>query len=324
MRLNKVKYLFLILVLILNSCKGKSQEIESVNKTSINFFDKKYFDGYQFIIDESNISDHPFFSYLDCSNEGYFSVHFIPKTKELQNYWTKEYFKQYYNDNDYIENENTIINKLLKNDKYELYNIFAYQIPKRYLKTNGPCSEESIFCIPKSIAIIYLFDQQNKIWKKLKEVQDNKLPPYIENVFFISQFPEYFKSNQSLNINNSKIKNNISEKWYGNYSIWLDYGEIGGEKVGYAITIDITKDSIKATGDGFQIGFEDLLSVKEEGNKLILYHMKNLYGYKQGEDMNPKFIMIEDCNNYYITTPWINSDVITKPNKLGYNITKNN
>lgn len=98
-KLNKILSALCIIVLI--SCKGEGQEKNQFRNLShkeaieeyIDFFDKKYIDKYELTIDESNISDHPFFSYLDCQKEGYFSVHFVPKESNLRDFWKKEYYK---------------------------------------------------------------------------------------------------------------------------------------------------------------------------------------------------------------------------------------
>ena len=60
----------------------------------IDFFDSKYFTQYQLVIDESNISDHPFMSYLNCKEGGYFTLHFIPKNQKIQLFWAEEYYQK--------------------------------------------------------------------------------------------------------------------------------------------------------------------------------------------------------------------------------------
>ncbi len=195
MLLNKVKIYIGLLLLIIQSCHSNSQEKIKITNTSsienIDFFNKKYFDKYQFIIDESNISDHPFYNYLDCSKEGYFAVHFIPKERELQSFWKNEYFNKYYNENDYLDNENKIISKILENN-LKSYNIFCYVIPKNYLQSNGDCNLESVFIKPNTIANIFYFNQKAKEWIKVKDTKANLLPPYINMEFFISIFPKKF------------------------------------------------------------------------------------------------------------------------------------
>ena len=118
-----------------------------------------------------------------------------------------------------------------------------------------------------------------------------------------------------------KVK--LSSKWTGKYSAYYSYGKIGGENAGWNLDIKISNDSIIASGDGYQIGFTDLLIAKENGNELLLNHFKNLNGYNLGENMNPEFVLIENKGKYFIKTKWIDDDIITKPKELGYEILKN-
>lgn len=125
-------------------------------------------------------------------------------------------------------------------------------------------------------------------------------------------------SNKSVKLQKIKIPN----KWIGKYSTYFSYGKIGGENAGWNLDIEISNDSIIATGDGYQIGFKDILTAKENDNELVLNHLKNLNGYKLGAKMNPEFILIEDKEKYFIKTKWIDNDIVTKPKKLGYEIIK--
>ena len=136
------------------------------------------------------------------------------------------------------------------------------------------------------------------------------------------------KNNQSTtkkdgNKNASSLQQiKLSNKWIGKYSTYFSYGKIGGENAGWNLEIEISNDSIIAAGDGYQIGFTDLLIAKESDNELVLNHLKNLKGYKLGTKMDPEFVLIENKGKYFIKTKWIDSDIVTKPNKLGYEITK--
>ena len=98
--------------------------------------------------------------------------------------------------------------------------------------------------------------------------------------------------------------------------------ERNSENAGWNLRIEISNDAIKASGDGYQISFSDILTAKEDGNKLILTHYKNLSGYTLGDKMNPEIILTEDKENYFVTTKWIDKDIITKSTKLGFEISK--
>jgi hypothetical protein len=127
---------------------------------------------------------------------------------------------------------------------------------------------------------------------------------------------------KKIDQNTQQINNSFNQKWIGDYFTKLSYGQIQGIYTNLLINIKITKDSIIASGEGNQISFKDLLSVKENNNKLILNQLKNLSGYDVGKTMNPEFTLIEDGGKYYIQSKWIDSEIITKPKKLGYEIKK--
>lgn len=187
------RYLIFGFLLLMQSCNSNSQVNKQTNKkdTTIGYLDSKYQNkyGYQYIIDESSISDHPFYLYLDCLKEGYFGVHFIPKTEELQNFWKNTYFNNYYTDS---VNEDKIITDIVKNN-YSSYIIFSYRIPSEYLENQDGCTLESVYAKSNSMAYIYLYDQKNKEWKKIKTIKSDILPPYIDTKFFKSEFSVYFK-----------------------------------------------------------------------------------------------------------------------------------
>ena len=116
--------------------------------------------------------------------------------------------------------------------------------------------------------------------------------------------------------------NLISNKWFGTYNTWFSYGEIGGTNAGWELEININKENIIASGNGYQIGFTDELNAVEDGNKLILKYKKNIDGYTLGENMNTEFVLIEDKGKYFVQSEWVDSDILTKPEKYGYKIMK--
>lgn len=199
MQLNKMLSTFGILILILTSCNGHSQDKSNIpiskwketTQAQLDFFDKKYFEAYELAIDESNMNDHPFFRYLDCSNEGYFSVHFVPKVPDLSIFWKKEYYKDIdFNSYDF-ERDNKKIEGII-NKNFIKYNIFSYVIKKEYLNTKNGCTKEGVFLNDNSLADIYLYNQQSKKWELIKSVKSKILPPYVNNEYFTLNVPHLF------------------------------------------------------------------------------------------------------------------------------------
>lgn len=117
-----------------------------------------------------------------------------------------------------------------------------------------------------------------------------------------------------------KKKLSISQKWIGDYSTYFKYkGAL--ESQGWELNIKVSKDSIIAFGDGYQIGFKDELTPEDLGDKLILHHKTNLYGYTLGSKLNPEFVITKDGDNYFILSEWI-SDIEEIPKKIGYKLNK--
>lgn len=213
--MNRLKIILkiLILSLFINSCNGqnKTKIIEKSkegtkkhsNDENINFLDKKYLTGYLLNIDGSSLSEHPIVNYLDCENEGYFTMHFIPKSDTLRVFWTDKYNKIYKYEYDDMDIENKHIGGLLKNN-YNLYNIFLYKINKEYIVRDRLCSEESVNIKDNSIANIYLLDQTNNSWSLIKQLKENVLPPYHDNNYFLKLFPKLFSFDKVLKLNENK------------------------------------------------------------------------------------------------------------------------
>ncbi len=103
----KIIALFITLLTILYSCEEQKNSVaqqdlkenilvknNAAKNDDINFFSKKFKSPFELVIDESNISDHPFQRYLDCADEGYFSIHYIPKSKDDKTFWEKEFYSK--------------------------------------------------------------------------------------------------------------------------------------------------------------------------------------------------------------------------------------
>lgn len=198
-------------MLFVISCKRDIQKKDEnvkdsiLNYSQVDFFAKKYFKGYFLVVDESNLSDHPFFSYLNFKNEGYFAVHFIPKTKSLFLFWKQEYYKDFDFNNLDLKVDSEKIEKILKNN-FADYNIYCYHIKKEYLDVKYGFSEESINLKKGSFADIYIYDQNLKKWKLQRHITSNFLPPYINSSFFIDLFPSQFKIRSSdLNYEHKQV-----------------------------------------------------------------------------------------------------------------------
>ena len=174
-----------------------SVENNAAENDNINFFSEKYSSPFELVIDESNISDHPIQRYLDCSDEGYFTIHYIPKSKNLETFWENEFYSKIdFNTYDFSR-DSPKIKKLIGDDSAN-YNIFAVWVKKQFLEKNNGCTVESIYLTRNAKADIFYYNNQTKIWKKLEDgILAEKLPPYYDSNYFTSQFPNLFLSQKN-------------------------------------------------------------------------------------------------------------------------------
>lgn len=246
----KITFKILFLSLILNSCKQESKPlkiIESIKKNNnqtqktnnnqilIDFLDKNYLTNYAINIDGSNQSEHPIINYLNCENEGYFTVHFIPKSDSLRFFWKDKYLKIYKYEYDNTEIENRNISSLLKNN-FHLYNIFSYKIDKEFIANKKYCTIESVYTNKNCNANIYLLDQTNNNWNLIKNVKSQMLPPYQDNNYFLNYFPELFSFDKNAIANLNENENRTLSK---NFNFKFLTNKINGEENDRQKTIQI-------------------------------------------------------------------------------------
>ncbi|MEC5395840.1 hypothetical protein [Bergeyella sp. RCAD1439] len=191
-----MKIIVLLLVIsLLSICSCKENGKKSVTDSTqnqIDFFDKKYFTEYSLVVDESTLADHPIQTFLDC-NDGYFTIHYIPKSPELRVFWSEDYLNTYDIDKLDFEKESIKIEKKIKSNLND-YAIFCYYVPSRFLRTNSICSEESVYLDDETNAKIYYYNSQDKKWEQISDEKSNVLPKIFDSKYFTNKFPNYFTS----------------------------------------------------------------------------------------------------------------------------------
>ncbi len=220
MQLNKLLPIILFLIF---SCKGDAQKNNAIQQKSkhqsiqsTNFFDKKYASDYTLIVDESTLADHPIQTFLDCK-DSYFTIHYIPKNKELKDFWTQEYFQNRNMDNIDFEKESKEIEAKIKAN-ISGYAVFCYYIPAKYIESNNGCTIESAYMNEKTVANIYYYNFQNKNWQLIKNEKSQYLPRIIEAKYFSNNFPNYFNQSEITKVQSKESKNNTKNiVWNGNY-----------------------------------------------------------------------------------------------------------
>ena len=324
--MKKIILIIGVAITLLTSCKEKSIEVDkTTNKNSIteildtnkevvelNFLEE---------LQEICVEDDGVFKNCDelfSKNGSSLFFIIIPKAG-AKNWFNKE------SENlkgEIFEINNKLIDKIKKIKKENLskeFDIWLFYTDKKYTEYVGMDSPYN-YKTPRITDLYFLKSGKND-WQKLESFKINNDKDEIkENVWRTTFIDKIIKES---NENNIKSSNNIlSSKWIGKYSTYFSYGKIGGDNAGWTLEIIINNNQIKAIGDGYQISFTDLLIANENNNKLILNHLKNISGYKQGANMNPEFILSEDNGKYYIKSKWIDSDIVTKSQLLGYEIDK--
>ncbi|WP_185290820.1 hypothetical protein [Chryseobacterium lactis] len=215
-QLNKI---LLISILFLFSCKGDAQknkktfqQHEQKTQQEINFFDKKYHASFSMLVDESTIADHPIQTFLDCK-DSYFTIHYIPKSQSLKNFWKKEYFEKNNIEMMNQDKESGNIEAIVKKNIND-YDVFCYYVSSKFLKTHSHCSTESVFLDDKTQAQIYNYSAKENKWKLIKEIQSSQIPPILDSKYFTDHLPYYFTS--TISKNDTKLSNTLKD-WEGLY-----------------------------------------------------------------------------------------------------------
>lgn len=246
------------------------------------------------------------------------NVIIIPKTEKFQ---TNLIESHCLDDMDCLKDVYKNISSLTMKEFKNNFNAIIFIIDKRFLKKTPSLDQAFNAEMPYIIDTYILQDGEWKEGFQYKVNNDNDLAK-------MKDWEEkYLRELVNPSISTTKDASllevsDIDKKWIGNYSVKLNYGETQGLYSGLTIKIMIKKDSILASGEGYQIGFKDLLSANNDGNKLIFNQLKNLEGNDLGSTMKPEFILIEQGGKYYIQSEWIDSDFVNKKNNLGYEIEK--
>ncbi|MDR2204877.1 MAG: hypothetical protein LBE36_01790 [Flavobacteriaceae bacterium] len=211
------------------------------------------------------------------------------------------------------------INALTIDEIKNNFNAIIFIVNKKHLKKNSHLDQPYNPTMPYEITPYILKERRWTIGIPYKVKDDESLSS--ENKWtdsYIDSLVQIFNKNSTQKSGKKNLS--ISQKWTGSYTAYFNYGNTG-ENTGWELNIDINADSIIASGDGYQMGFKDELIAEDLGNKIVLYHKKNLYGYMLGAKMNPEFVIEKTGNEYFIISDWI-SDVEEEPTSLGYKLNK--
>ena len=211
-QLNKLFSIIILLVLIsCNSREANQSEVKTQNDNLVNhgnnlipeFLNPKYNTGYRLNIDGSSFSEHPFYTFLDCKNEGYFSVHFVPKSKKAQKYWENDFFKENAYGYDDLEKENSLIKQKLTDFEGD-FTLYTIHVKKEFISDKENCTEENLEFTQNARADVYQYDSSSKEWSYVKQT------PISEN-FYSNNFYQKDNRKEVFGLNHDFNNDDISD-----------------------------------------------------------------------------------------------------------------
>lgn len=168
------KFIWLLLLLFIFSCKKKSNKEVLTEKKEINFSDQKYQVNGFFVSDDLTGNLYPSYSYLE-KNTGAFSVNFIGKDKQEQSYWNvsnaEGYFSQKGNPYEMANNSKKI--KEILESRKERYYVVASLLDWKYIEKFNEVTQE--YEVNKNaIDSVYLYEENR--WIFIKAVKESEVP----------------------------------------------------------------------------------------------------------------------------------------------------
>ncbi|OEK09802.1 hypothetical protein A8C32_09835 [Flavivirga aquatica] len=114
-----------------------------------------------------------------------------------------------------------------------------------------------------------------------------------------------------LNMLNSVQTSLVPEKWYGDYILFRDLGKIDDIGIGIGYSVEIKKDSVIFSGQGYQTNFYDLCTVKQNKDTLELFYNKTIDGMDYNKSVEGVLAKLyKEKDNYYIISKVINDGSI--------------
>lgn len=200
--------------------------------------------------------------------------------------------------------------------KYKCDYHFSGDTLKLYKKKEGDNAAPEEISKTGSDPVLVLY---KKNWKYYGLSEDIALSENMVNAIRVKSGPPYL----FVKFNNNAT---IGRPWFGSYNMIVDCGVRDGQHAEWVLNIAITRDSIIATGKGYETNFNDVLTaIADAADTLILNHQKHPYGFDGGgEKMHPEFILIRSNGKYFVQSGWLDSDEnMTEKQPLGFAIEKN-
>lgn len=300
------KIFFILLAISLQNCNGQDKnkskiqnqiskeektEQNSTNEPQINFLEEKYQKGGFNIPDTPN--PYPTYSFSD-SKIGAFTVDYIGKTNNIQDFWnvnnTKGYFSKYSNPEDGANKSDDIKKGINPKDYY----IIASYLPKKYFSYNG--GEDGEFDL-KPDAVTYFYMYVDNAWKLIHKMNTETIPSENQLKFYTGLIQkDIFRNNNSTTKNfdgthNVVVETSIpsAEIARSKYSFTINQGLVNLSLVTYleppicdgkyhAIEVNNVLEVYYAGEELSCFSIEPQFYIKKENNKFYIKSKKNREG----------------------------------------------
>lgn len=264
----------------ITTTKGSNQQKDSLN---INFLDKKYQINSYFIPDYS--PSFPSYTYSD-NNIGVFSVNYIGKKVQTQQYWDvnnkKGYFSKYQN----VEKAANLSDDIKKLINIDDYYVIASYTPQKHISYIDE-SHDEFELKPNATTYFYLYT--NNTWKLIYKMYSNKIP--IENMLKF----------QTSIIQKGIFKNNsnLSNKYDGNHKIVVETSIPSAEmaRSKYSFTINHHNVNLSLVTYLEQPICDGKYFANEVNNTLEMYYVGDELSCVS---VSPKFIIKKENNLFYL------------------------
>ncbi|KFF27840.1 hypothetical protein [Chryseobacterium vrystaatense] len=214
MKLNKGLWFLLLIVINCNGQENNNYSSKNKEKTetlkkdsnnilSINFFDDKYKKGGYYIPDNLTGDIYPMYSYMD-EKFGAFSVNYIGKTEEEQDFWNVYNQNGFFKNNKIEDVSSDVIEKSIK-ARVENYYIIVDYLDKKYIRNFDKQSGEFDISDEASESI-YIYD--NGKWLLLEEIKNIKKPNKTRDFFYDLALQHFSGTEKEYSITDSGIWGN--------------------------------------------------------------------------------------------------------------------
>ena len=137
-----------------------------------------------------------------------------------------------------------------KNNLTSEFDVWAFYIDKKFTKKinlDTPYTPIS----PRQTSLLKLISSSQEQWEVIETFNVKSDKDETKETDWRNKKIDEFITKSNLKEDNKTLPSN----WIGQYSVYFDYGNTGGQNTGWELDIDINSTNITAKGDGFSNWF---------------------------------------------------------------------